>query len=91
MDIIATILIIGAAAALIWHVVATMMIYDNLRKRGEKVSFIWLRLFSTGYAARYRELTRKETGKTGPLFFHYVFSINAVLLFIVLAVIVREV
>jgi len=89
MDTATIILIIGAAAALIWHVVATIMIYDNLRKRGEKVSFILLRLFSTGYAARYRELTRKETGQTGPLFFHYVFSINAVLLFIVLAVIVR--
>lgn len=91
MDTLTIVLIAAASAALIWYLVTTILIYENLRKRGEKVSFIWLRVLSPSYAGRYREITREETGKTGPLFFHYVFSINALLLFIVLAVIVREV
>ena len=56
------------AVAAIWHVTATMMIYDALRRRGRKVSFILLRLMSPQYAADYKEITRQEMGKTGPLF-----------------------
>jgi len=64
------------ALAVTWHIVVTMMIYDALRKRDLKVSFILLRLLAPKYASQYREITRKETGKTGPLFYHWVVSIN---------------
>jgi hypothetical protein len=64
------------AIAVIWHVVATMMIYEALRKRGLKVSFVFLRLLAPKYASQYREITRKETGTTGPLFYHWIVSIN---------------
>ena len=64
------------AIAVIWHVAATMMIYEALRKRNLKVSFIFLRLLAPKYASQYRETTRKETGKTGPLFYHWIVSIN---------------
>lgn len=89
MATLSIILIAAASAALIWYLVATMLIYENLRKRGEKVSLIWLRALSPWYAGRYREITRRETGKTGPLFYHYVVSINGALLFIVLSVLIQ--
>jgi hypothetical protein len=64
------------AIAVTWHIVVTMMIYEALRKRGLKVSFIFLRLLAPKYVSQYRETTRKETGKTGPLFYHWIVSIN---------------
>ena len=67
------------AVAVAWHVTATIMIYDALRKRGRKVSFIFLRLMAPRYASDYKEITRKEAGRTGPLFYHWVVSINAAL------------
>lgn len=73
-------ILIGVAAlAVVYHVVATMLIYDNLRRRGIPVSFLWLRLFAPKYAGQYKRLTTHETGRTGPLFYHWVVSINAAL------------
>lgn len=75
--------------AVIWHVVATILIFDNLRRRGEPVSFIWLRMMSPWYATKYRTVTRAETGRTGPLFYHWVVAINAALVFVLTGLAVR--
>jgi hypothetical protein len=69
--------IIAVAAA--WHVTATIMIYEALRKRSVKASFMLLRLLAPNYASQYREITRMETGRTGPLFYHWIISINMAL------------
>jgi len=74
---------------LVWFVVTTLFIYDNLRRRGESVSFIWLRAMAPWYAFRYKEITKKERGKVRPLFYHWIISINSVLVLVVLAVIVH--
>ena len=68
-----------ALLAVVYHVVVTVMVYENLRRRGLRVSFLWLRLYGPKYANQYRRITRQETGHTGPLFYHYVFSINTAL------------
>jgi len=67
------------AVAVTWHITATIMIYEALRKRSLKVSFIFLRLLAPKYTSQYREITRKETGRTGPLFYHWIVSINTAL------------
>lgn len=79
-----------ATACIIWYVVATILIFENLRRRGEKVSFIWLRLLAISYALKYRDLTRKETGRTGGLFCQWVVSINMTAVLIVAAVLVHK-
>ena len=63
-----------------WNVVASLMIYEALRKRGRNPSFLLLRLLIPVYAGEYRTITIAETGKTGPLFHHWVVSINTALL-----------
>ena len=68
-----------AVLAAFYHVVATVLIYENLRRRGLRVSVLWLRLFAPKYASQYKRLTTQETGRTGPLFYHWVVSINAAL------------
>ena len=68
-----------ALAAVVYHIVTTLMIYDNLRRRGIPVSFIWLRALGPKYAGQYRQITKKESGHTGPLFRHWIVSINVAL------------
>lgn len=72
-------LIAIAVLAVIWHMVATMLIFDALKKRGMNPSFLWLRLYVLKYAHQYKVLTRQETGKTGPLFWRWLISINIAL------------
>jgi hypothetical protein len=70
-----------------WNVAVTLIIYDNLRKRGNPVGFLWLRLMAPAYAFRYKKITRSETGKTGPLFYHWILSINLALVLAVMAIV----
>jgi hypothetical protein len=68
--------IIGGAT---WSVVAGMMIFTDLRRRGEKVSFLLLRLMLPKYVARYRQITMAEQGRPGVLFYHFVGGFNVAL------------
>ena len=71
-----TIFVPIAVVALLWHVTTAIFIYEALRKRNVKVSFLFLRFLSPKCAQRYREITLRESGKVGPLFYHWVVSIN---------------
>lgn len=68
-----------AIVAALYHVLATVLIYEDLRRRGVAVSFLWLRLYGPKYASQYKHLTMQETGRTGRLFYHWIVSINAAL------------
>lgn len=63
-----------------WAVVTTIRVYGFLRERNIPVSFLWLRLMILKYLGQYRRITLKETGKVGPLFYHYLISVNGALL-----------
>ena len=63
-----------------WHVTATILIYENLRRRGLQPSLLLLRLYGPRYARDYRQITRAESGKTGRLFYHWISSINLALI-----------
>jgi len=76
------------AIAVTWYVVTTILIYEALRKRGLEVNFLLLRLLALKYASQYREITREESGKTGPLFFHWIFSINVALIAVIVMMLV---
>jgi len=60
-------------------VTLAMMMVHEVRKRGVKISFLWLRLYIIKYMHQYKQLTKKETGKTGPLFYPCIVSINMAL------------
>ena len=77
-----------AGASVIWGIVAGMLIFSALQKRGEKVSFIWIRLMLPLYVYRYAQMTRAETGRVGPLFFHYVVAFNLALVAAVIGALV---
>jgi hypothetical protein len=62
-----------------WSVVAAVLIARDVRSRGVRVSFLWLRLMILKYLYEYARLTREETGRVGPLFYHYVVPLNVAL------------
>lgn len=72
----------------IWAITASLLIARDLEKRGIPVSFFWLRLMILKYVHQYSKITRAETGRIGPLFYHYVIPLNiAVLLVFAMAVV----
>ena len=70
--------------SVIVYVVSTLMMYSYLKDKGEKVSFLWLRLYMISYANRYKKLTKNETGKVGYLFYIWIVSINVALISLLL-------
>lgn len=78
-----------AAAAIAVYLVSSIMIYDQLKKRNIKVSFLFIRFLIPFYAHRYKEITIAETGKTGRLFYYWIISINTALVFAAAAIALR--
>ncbi len=70
MDIF-DILMILALACIIWSITALMIISAKVSKSGTRVHFFLITLLFFRYISVYEELTRKETGKTGPLVYHF--------------------
>ncbi len=81
------ILVTVAIGCGIANVTLSIMIAYQLEKRGIHVNFLLLRLFILKYLGQYREVTRKETGKTGRLFPAWIISINLALVFVILGLI----
>lgn len=75
-----------AAAAIVVYIVSSIMIYDQLKKRDIKVSFIFIRFLIPFYAHKYKEITIAEKGKAGSLFYYWIISINTALVFAAAAI-----
>jgi hypothetical protein len=71
--------VILAVCGGIWASVTSVRIYDYLRKKNVPVSFFLLRVLIIKYLRQYREITLRETGRAGPLYYHFVISINLAL------------
>ncbi len=78
-----------AAACIVWHIVTNARIVNYLQKKGVKINWFLIRMLLPYYAGRYQKLTRAETGQTGPLFIQWLASINAVLVFAILAILFK--
>jgi hypothetical protein len=70
-------------------VVFSMMIVQEVSKRGVKINFVLLRLYIIKYIDQYKKLTLKETGKVGPLYYPCVGSYVAALVLAIIYLIAR--
>ncbi len=70
-------------------IVFSMMIVQEVSRKGAKINFVLLRLYIIKYIDQYRKLTLKETGKVGPLYYPCVGSYVAALVFAIIYLIVR--
>ena len=88
MDITTTLLVLAAICA-IWAVVAAILLTRWLDQRGLTTPFPFIMLFLFRNLGRYKEITRRETGTVGPLFYSYVIPINTALALVLIAVAMR--
>jgi hypothetical protein len=65
-------LLVFAAA----NAVISLLVMNAVSKRGFATNFLLLRLLIFRYLGQYRTATMAETGKTGPLFYLWIISIN---------------
>ncbi len=89
METVTIVCVSMAIYCVIWYVVTTILIYENLRRRGEKVNFILLRMFAPWYASRYKTITKTETGRVGTLFYQWVISINLTMVLVLTAILIN--
>ena len=71
-------------------VVFSMMIVNEVSKRGIKINFFLLRLYVIKYIHQYRKLTLEESGRIGPLYYPCVISVNLGLILAVVGLILKS-
>ena len=84
-----TALLAIALASVGWGIVSSMAMVSRLRDRGIKINFVLLRLLIIKYAAQYRDITRNETGRTGPWYYSFVVAMNLALVCAILGLVLR--
>jgi hypothetical protein len=72
----ANVFLIAALVFVGLFVVLSIMIVSEVSKRGTKINFFLLRLYIIKYIHQYKQITRQETGKAGPLYYPCVVSVN---------------
>jgi hypothetical protein len=70
-------------------VIFSIMIVHELSKRGVKINFILLRLYLIKYIHQYKQITLKETGKIGPLYYPCIASVGLALVLAILGLILK--
>ena len=87
---VSDILLAVAIVSALWGVASAVLIAEALRKRGVKVNWIFLRfLILSKYLGQYRDITRQETGRSGPLFYSYVVAMNLALVTAIAGIVLR--
>jgi hypothetical protein len=82
-------LLISALVFVALYVVFSMMIVHDLSKRGVKIDFFLLRLYLIKYISQYKQITLKETGRIGPLYYPCVISVILALILAILGLILK--
>lgn len=74
-------LMVLAIICVMTGVVSALLIVSKLEKHGVKINWIWMRLFIvTRYVGQYREITVKESGRPGNLYYVFVTAMSLALL-----------
>jgi hypothetical protein len=90
MLIASDVFLVIAVISALCGVASSIMITAELEKRGVKINWFLLRLFIvTRYLNQYRDITRQESGKTGPLFYWFVIAMNVALVSAILGLVLR--
>ena len=82
-------LLIAALVFVGLFVIFSIMIVNEISKRGVKINFFLLRLHIIKYIHQYKQITKQETGKVGPLYLPCIASVNLALVCAVAGLILR--
>jgi hypothetical protein len=81
-------LVLAIPCALVGTVLM-MAMAGALESRGHRINWLWIRLFMLNYIGQYREVTIRENGRPGPLFYPFVVSMNSALVLVVVALLLK--
>jgi hypothetical protein len=84
MESLGVVFLVLATTCAVAGVVLMMAMTSAVQARGQKINWVFLRLYVLKYISEYRRLTIKETGHAGPLFYPFVISMNLALAFTIL-------
>lgn len=70
-------------------IVFSIMIVNEVSKRGIKINFFLLRLYIIKYIHQYKKLTLEESGRVGPLYYPCIISVNLALILVVVGFILK--
>lgn len=73
-----------------WGIVSSIAIVNFISKRGHKINYFLIRIMIYKYISIYNEITREENGRQGPWFYSYVVSMNAALVCVIIALVLRS-
>ena len=79
-------LVLSISCAVIGLVLMMAMV-GSLRARGHRINWVFLKLYMFKYISQYRKVTLRESGRTGPLFYPFIVSMNSALLFAILGLV----
>jgi len=71
----ASLILMFVAVLGILFVILSMMMLNEIHKRGVKINILFIRLLTLKYIHQYKQITLEETGKVGPLFYPCIISI----------------
>ncbi|MCK9997183.1 MAG: hypothetical protein KAH56_12990 [Candidatus Krumholzibacteria bacterium] len=60
-----------------------------IQQRGVKINWFLIKLYMPRYVGKYREITIRETGRPGVLFYEFVISMNLALVMVILGAALR--
>ena len=84
-------LLVIAIVSVLWGVASALMIAAALQNRGVKINWIWFRVFLVSrYLDQYRDITRRETGRTGRLFYSYLIAMMVALVTVIVGLVLRR-
>ena len=66
-----------------------MAIVSFIQQRGVKINWFLIKLNMPRYVAKYREMTIRETGRPGSLFYLFVIFMNLALVTVILGAVIR--
>ena len=81
-----TIYLIAMTLIALSGVAYMIAIVGYLQERGYRINWFLIKLFIPKYVSQYRELTIRETGRVGPLFWGFVICMNIALIMGLVAV-----
>jgi hypothetical protein len=82
------VLLTAAALCALWGIVSAILLTRALDLRGMPTPVLFIGPHLPKNLVRYREITRRETGKVGPLFHGFLIPINLAWILAILAALV---
>jgi len=76
---VGTALLVMAVVSGTWGIVDAILVAVALDKRGIPINMVLFRIFIFRYLSQYRQITLRETGRVGPLYYSFIVAMNVAL------------